>query len=458
METAFHLIGVFRYVHSFDVRPMIRRAIGRLRNADADITEVLHGSAIAFAIKILAAGSAFAMNVVIARLLGAEEAGLFFLSYTIILISAAVGRLGLDNTFVRFIAAHHATNEWDQIRGLYLTGIRWSVVASVIIAILLFLSSNFLAAKVFKQAAFADVMRIMAIGIPLMALSTLHANALQGIKKIPQSIIVLSVAAPVAMLVLTFLIYPRVAVTGGALFVGATGLALSLGVYWWLRVPSLTATTPIPVDRASIIASCFPLLWVVILNQTVMWSSQIMLAAWTSSADVAVFNAAQRTAMLTSFILVAVNSIAAPKFSAMYRTGRLEEMRRIAVAATRLMMLFGLAPLALMLALPELILLLFGPEFTAGASALRILSIGQFINLATGSVGFLLSMTGHEKLLRNNVLIAAAVTIALGLILIPSHGIYGAAIATACGIALQNLLCVWQVRRVHGVNTLTIWR
>ena len=89
---------------------------------------------------------------------------------------------------------------------------------------------------------------------------------------------------------------------------------------------------------------------------------------------------------------------------------------------------------------------------------LRILAFGQLINVATGSVGYLLSMTGHERLLRNTVLIAAVVSLGGGLTLIPAFGLTGAALATATGLAVQNLLCVWQVRRVLGFNTLAIWR
>ena len=234
-------------------------------------------------------------------------------------------------------------------------------------------------------------------------------------------------------------------------------MTLALGSYWWLQLP-VTRTRVVPVDRSEVLASCLPLLAVVILSQTVAWSSQIMLGAWASSADVAVFNAALRTAMLTSFVLVAVNSIAEPKFAAMYRTQQHDALRRTAVNATRLMVLLALAPLTLMLAFPHLILLLFGSEFTTGATTLQILAIGQFLNVATGSVGYLLSMTGHEKLLRNNVFLAAVTALALGFALIPPYGLTGAAFATASGIALQNLLCVLQVRRVLGFNTLAIWR
>ncbi|MEA3274285.1 MAG: oligosaccharide flippase family protein, partial [Pseudomonadota bacterium] len=402
-------------------------------------------------------GSAFAMNVVIARQLGADEAGLFFLAYTIVFVAAAVSRLGLDNTFVRFIAAHQSANEWAEINGLYKTGVRWALFASLVVAACFWILAEPLAARVFTKPAFADVLRVMALAIPFLALFTLHASALQGIKRIPQSMIVLSVASPLAVVALAFAVRPEHAETAGWLVVAATALTLVLGGYWWKQIPDARGNA-IRVGREKILASCLPLLGVVVLNQTVNWSSQIMLGAWATSADVALFNAAQRTAMLTSFVLVAVNSIAAPKFAAMFRMNQHDALRRTAKHATRLMIILALAPLALMLAFPDLILLLFGAEFTAGATSLQILAIGQFINVATGSVGFLLAMTGHERLLRNNVLAAATVALALGFGLIPSYGLVGAAIATAVGVATQNLLSAWQVRRVLGFNTLAVWR
>jgi len=73
-----------------------------------------------------------------------------------------------------------------------------------------------------------------------------------------------------------------------------------------------------------------------------------------------------------------------------------------------------------------------------------ILSIGQFINVVTGSVGYLLIMCGCERLVRNNQLFCTVVVISLNLILIPGMGAMGAAIATAITLALQNLISVVQ--------------
>ncbi len=436
---------------------MINKILTRLKGADRHSKEVLRGSSIAIIVKVLAGGSMFGMNLVIARQLGAAESGLFFLAYSIIFIAAAISRLGLDETFVRFMASHQATEDSAQINALFRSGIRWSLIASLIVATLFWLFADTLANHVFNLPTFADVIRVMSLGIPFMALFILYAKALQGIKRIPQSTIVFSVSAPLILLVLALLLGPQKTTTVGWLFVLASGLTWILGAFWWSK-RSNKETTAARIDRSEILASCIPLLGIAILVQVTFWASQIILGVWASSTEIAIFNAAQRTAMLISLVLAAVNSIAAPKFAELYRLKQYDSLRQTSYHVTRLMITFALFPLALMLFFPQQVLQLFGPEFSAGATGMRILAVAQFINVATGSVSFLLSMTGHEKLLRRNVLISAILTIALGLGLIPGYGMTGAAIATATGIATNNLLGMWQVRRIHGFNTLAIWR
>lgn len=432
--------------------------IKRLRSGDADLRELMRGGAIAFLVKLIAAGSAFWMHVIIARELGADQAGLYFLAYTLVFSLAAISRLGLQNTLVRFIASHHAEKEWKQVKAVLGIAMRWSLVASMLASMQLWLWAEVLARDVFSRPELTQVLRVMAPVIPLMALFTLQASALQGIKRILESQTTLSVAVPLSLVFLMLLLKPADALSAAVLLLVASAGALLLGVLWWGLAVSNEGTAPAVVDRRSILASCLPLLAVVASNQVVTWSSQIMLGVWATAADVAIFNAAQRTAILISLVLVAVNSIAAPKFAAHFRFGKRTALRNTAIHATRLTLGLTVVPFTLIQASPGTVLSLFGGEFTEGATVLRILAIGQLVNVATGSVGFLLSMTGNERLLRNNVLLAAVIALGGGLALIPHFGLPGAAVATAAGIAVQNLLGVWQVQRVLGFNTLAIWR
>ena len=88
---------------------------------------------------------------------------------------------------------------------------------------------------------------------------------------------------------------------------------------------------------------------------------------------------------------------------------------------------------------------------------LRVLVLGQFVNVITGSVGYILQMTGYEKVVRNNVCISTAIMLAGGGLFIPLFGITGAAWVTSISIAIQNLLCVYHVKKTFGFNTLNIF-
>jgi len=87
---------------------------------------------------------------------------------------------------------------------------------------------------------------------------------------------------------------------------------------------------------------------------------------------------------------------------------------------------------------------------------LRILAVGEFVNVISGSVGYLLQMTGKEKIFRNNVIISSMILVVLGPFVIPFWGVTGAALLTALAVATQNLLSVYQVKKELGFNTLDV--
>jgi hypothetical protein len=58
---------------------------------------------------------------------------------------------------------------------------------------------------------------------------------------------------------------------------------------------------------------------------------------------------------------------------------------------------------------------LFGPAFAESSEALVILAVGQLANISTGSVVVLLTMSGNERLVRNNVTFYEAAFIKWGI-------------------------------------------
>jgi O-antigen/teichoic acid export membrane protein len=104
------------------------------------------------------------------------------------------------------------------------------------------------------------------------------------------------------------------------------------------------------------------------------------------------------------------------------------------------------------LVFPKWVMGLFGEEFVEAWILLVILSVGQLVNLMTGSVAFLLMMTGHEKLHLFINIIAAVLSVFLSISLIPFFGALGAALSSAIPLILVNLLRTYYVKKKLGFS------
>jgi O-antigen/teichoic acid export membrane protein len=119
----------------------------------------------------------------------------------------------------------------------------------------------------------------------------------------------------------------------------------------------------------------------------------------------------------------------------------------LAQRSTRMLVFTGVGPVLVFMLWPGLILMLFGTEFTTANASLAILATGQFFNLLTGPVGYLLAMTGNEKVLRNILGMTTVLTIVLSATLIPLIGASGAALAVSISMIFNNLICCQQVQK-----------
>lgn len=102
----------------FFIAPHFKGLVLKFLRVDHHMQEVLRGTGIAFVLKGVGAGLSFLLNVMIARYLGAEGAGIYFMAFTLSTIAVAIGRMGLDNTILRFIATALANGDLAALKGL----------------------------------------------------------------------------------------------------------------------------------------------------------------------------------------------------------------------------------------------------------------------------------------------------------------------------------------------------
>lgn len=418
------------------------------RRFDGHMREVIGGAAAAFVLKAFGAGLSLAFNVAVARLLGSGGAGLFFLALSITTIGSVLGRVGLDNTLLRFVATHASLGDWGRVKGVHALGVRMAVAAAGAITAGCFLLAPWFAEFFFRKPDLSEPLRWMSLSILPFALVNLHAESLKGLKRIHAAMVVQGIGVPLAGLLAIVPLARTAGPAGVALaYAGSTVLTAALGVWAWRRAVSGHDDALPAFPFAELWESCRPLLLVSVMNRAILpWSPLFLLGLWAGSRDVGIFGAATRVAMVISFMLATVNSVLVPKFAELYARGDREALGRTARRSAQVVTLLASPVFLVLLFGGRWVMAMFGPEFAEGALVLAILAAGQLVNTLTGSVNHVLIVTGNEAIVRNTVVLAAVAQIALCAVLIPWAGAVGAAAAAAAanaGINLYAARVVW---------------
>ena len=239
-----------------------------------------------------------------------------------------------------------------------------------------------------------------------------------------------------------------------ALVMSAVGMAMValVSAGWWFRhrfrTGPLSETEPV-VEMGRL---ALPIWIGSVLHLILSWADTAMLSAWLTETDVAHYRAAFRLAALLTFTQFAVNALGAPTFGALHAAGDVEGLRRTVHRIGWLNTAVALPGLLFLLALGPWLLSFWGPAFASAdaVTALGILAAAQALNALSGPVMYLLNMTGGERAGLLILALSAVVQVVLGVVLVPDHGLIGAALSAALGMAVWNGVGLFWVRRVHG--------
>ena len=390
--------------------------------------------------KTAAAFAAFALTALITRNMPNDEAGLFLLGFTLITVLSIFFRLGLDNVILRFLSAH-GTDEFAQEK--LNRGLLWIATAAIPATVLGMALSEPIATHIFNKPGFAPVLFWMLPALPVMALFMLLAMAFQAQHRVVLTTLFQNLG--ISTLFITGFGYlwfqqPDAinAVSSAQVYaVAAASIFIAAIVLWFSQ---RNVNFKITGYRDPELTHASTNLWMAsIMSLAVQWSGILIAGAMLPAEEVALLTAAQRTAMLTSFVLMVVNMVVAPRYARLWKEGNVEQIRYLAKWSVRGMIAMVLPVVAVMMIWPEKVMGLFGEGFKEAAVLLMILAAGQFVNVATGSVGYLLNMSGHERDMNRVTLFSGPLTIILVALLSNYYGVLGAAIGTAVGVSIQNL-------------------
>jgi O-antigen/teichoic acid export membrane protein len=426
---------------------------------DIQFKELLKGGAIAFILKIIGLLFGYTSILLITHNFGASAMGIFTLSITILSIFSIVGRLGLDTALLRFVAEYSSQNKPHLIKEVYIKVIKIVIPASLVISFWLFFLSPYVARHIFHKEYLIFYLRIVSFAILPMILTLINSQALRALKKIKEFSFFQNISNPffTSIFLMVFLVFTREKALPVISYALALAASAALSQISWQKNAKLSSVQyEKTIKFKNILDISIPMMLSSSMSFIMNWTAIIMLGMFKTDVEVGVFNVAERIATFTSITLVAINSIAAPKFAEFYGKNDVKGLEKIAKQSNKLIFWTALPIMAVIFLFPSFILGIFGEEFKTGFYALIILTVGQFINAISGSVVSILQMTGKEKVFQNIMVIATLLNVVLNAVLIPRYGIIGAALANMLSMSLWNLSSLIYIKLYLNIVTLYI--
>ncbi len=410
-------------------------------------------------VRIAGAGLGFALNVALARVLGAGGLGIYHLSLTFALIASVVGRIGMDAAMLKFGATSHALRDERRLLAVHRLGMGTALLGCGFVAACTFFSADWLAATVYSDPAIAGPLRLMSLALVPFSLFNLYGELLKAGQHQVLSSFVQGAALPMVSLLMLFLFSSRIKDAGAAAFLHLSSslvICVSSYVLWRRSIPACRYARNESIRYRDLLFTALPMYGSAMADVVMTFSDVLILGMFVAASDVGIYTAAARTALLTRFLLLANSAVAAPRFAGLHAAKDTDGMARLAVRSTLLTTVSSVPVLLMFMIFPTQILSVFGPQFEAGAQVLVILTLGQFVNAATGPVGYLLNMCGYHRIEGRIAVAGALITVGLCFVLIPFWGILGAAAANAIATAACNLLRVYFAKKHLGILMLPL--
>lgn len=414
-----------------------------------------------FLARAVAALGSLVLLVVVGRYYGPAAVGVLAIAQSALVGAGMLAKGGMDNALMRYVGQ---SPDSKYVFTYLAWAIKPALLLSVFISVVLFYS-RFWVSEQFGASGLAEVLSGIAFAVPAFVLAYIFSGFFKGIRMPATACLmengIISLVAGVVVWLFLNLQFLRedLTILGIAYFLAAI-VVLFQGVIqfaiwkkrWVQKSISKELADCVTKESFNSTSRAFFASSMANFMQSVV---AILIAGWMlDNSDLGLFKTAQQLGMLIAFILLVINAIFPPRFAGLFKNGDIAGLTRLAKMGALVGIVFVSPLVIICIVFPEWVLNWFGPEFSQAAWLLRIIVIGQLVNVATGSVGFLLSMTGHEKLMRDISLVCNALGLFVFFVFIKWFGVLGAALALALVLVVQNLSFLYFVWIKLGIWTL----
>jgi O-antigen/teichoic acid export membrane protein len=412
-----------------------------------------------FAVRIAGAALAYVSQIILARVMGAHDYGIYSVAWTFVIVLGVMCCGGFSSSASRFIPQFRQSGDLDRLRG-FLSASRLSalVIGAAVAAMGIGLVY---ALRPVIEPDYVQPVMIVLVALPFFAYGLVQDGIARSYDWPSLAMLPTYIWRPLAILLLLVAVaaagVAADAPTIAALAVASTFL-VALYQHLHLRRRLMRQVPPGPrrLDLKAWLAVSLPMLMVDGFLQLITSADVIMVSFFEEPGDVAVYFAASRTLALVHFVYFAVRAASAHRFSGFTHNGDHSGLAAYMRQAAHWTFWPSLAAGAGLLLIAPLLLRLFGSGFEAGYPLIAILMVGVLARASIGPADALLTMTGHQTTCAAIYAGTFALNIVFNLILIPLFGLTGAAVATSLAILFEASALAAAARHKLNINTFVL--
>lgn len=406
----------------------------------------LRGSALLLFGQMAGLVIALATQVLLVRALTRDEFGRLSFALAAVVVLQALLSLGVDRADIRFLARYELEGDIARLTGTFLIeAVVLFCSVAVAVAVAAAATTGLLASLV--PTALSTALAVAVFLVPLQLLDVFVVNALAVFAR-PRDVFVRRYVLEPGLRLGAAIV---AAATGGGAVTVVVGFilggAVATTVYVWMLLSLLRRRELLPRNSAPkiivpwrpVLAFCTPL---IIANMTAVAATDlaaVVLAHYRPATEVAAFRAVQPFAALGLIVLFSFGTLYTAAASRLHGSGDIGALRELHWRTTLWVVVLSWPVFALtsVFAAPVVDVLL-GSRYAGASNLLAMLSVAAYVNAACGPNGTTVQILGRVRWMLSTNIVGLLTLIVLTVLLVPTYGASGAAVAVLVCALLFN--------------------
>jgi O-antigen/teichoic acid export membrane protein len=400
-------------------------------------------------------------RIIIARTFEPNAYGLFSIALIFISIFAMFAAFGLDSGLLRFVSLYRGKKETDKSRYIFKLSFKLIFVASLLLGLLFFLLSDFIAIEIFKDYSLSILLKYSSIFIPFIALVGIFWSILKAYEEIGWYSFLSNILCLFLQLIILILLISLGVGTDSIIFSYLIGYGIIFFISLIIckyKIPEIFKKPNLNLNekfaiRKEFFAYSLPIVLLGLFSILFSYADSFLIGYFLNAENVGIYNAAVPIAALLLIVPSLFTQLFFPLITREFSKGNKEIIEQLSRQVSKWIFVLNLPLLVLFVLFPGAIInILFGAEYLPAENSLRFLAAGIFFYSSFSIIPEnILSMAGKSKIIMLNKLISVGINIALCITLIPKFGMEGAAIAIMTSYVCLGTLDMIQSIRKTGI-------